>query len=104
KRVARADGPARSGETSKFGIAVRQLSPQEKQQVETEGEIVVEQVSGAAALAGVQPGDILLGVNGEPVESVKELRDLATGLRKGESVALLVQRGGAQVFVPLRVG
>ena len=53
---------------------MRPLTPEEKQQVETDGSLVVEEVSGAAAVAGVQPGDIILGVNGKPVTSVQQLR------------------------------
>ena len=61
---------------------MRPLTPDEKQQVETEGSLVVEEVSGAAALAGVQPGDIILGVNGKPIASVQQLR----GAVKAETV------------------
>ena len=61
-------------ETARLGIAVRPLTPDEKKQVDTEGNLVVEEVSGPAAVAGVQPGDIILGVNGKPVASVQQLR------------------------------
>ena len=41
-------------ETTRLGIAVRPLTPEEKKQVETEGSLVVEEVSGPAAVAGLQ--------------------------------------------------
>jgi serine protease Do len=63
---------------------------------------VVEEVSGAAALAGVQPGDIILGVNGKPIESVQQLRGAVK--EKQSTVALLIERGNAQVFIPIRIG
>ena len=89
-------------EAARLGIAVRPLTSEEKKQVETEGSLVVEEVTGPAAVAGVQPGDIILGVNGKPVTSVQQLR----GAMKGQqnTVALLVERGNAQIFIPIRVG
>lgn len=87
-------------ETGELGLAVRPLTEEERARVEGSGRIVVEQVAGAAALAGVQPGDIILGVNGKPVDSVKALRAAIKG--SGDVVALLVQRGEAQIFIPVR--
>ena len=78
---------SKADEAGRLGIAVRPLTPEEKQQVETEGSLVVEEVSGAAALAGVQPGDIILGVNGKPVASVQQLRGAVK--QKQSTVALL---------------
>jgi serine protease Do len=92
------------GETNKasqLGLTVRQLDPQEKEQAETQGNLVVEEVTGPAASAGVQPGDIILGVNGKRVKTVKELQDESKS--SGKNVALLIQREDAQIFVPLRI-
>jgi len=61
----------------------------------------MEEVTGPAASAGVQPGDIILGVNGKRVKTVKELQDEAKA--SGKNVALLIQREDAQIFVPLRI-
>jgi serine protease Do len=89
-------------ETARLGIAVRPLTADEKEQVETEGSLVVEEVSGPAAVAGLQPGDIILGVNGKPVTSVQQLRGAVKSQQS--TVALLVERGNAQVFIPIRIG
>jgi serine protease Do len=89
-------------ETAKLGIAVRPLTADERKQVETEGNLVVEEVSGPAAAAGLQPGDIILGVNGKPVTSVQQLRGAVK--TQQNTVALLVERGNAQIFIPIRVG
>jgi serine protease Do len=90
-------------ETAKLGLAVRPLTLQEKRQAETDGDLLVEQVDGPAAGAGVQPGDIILGVNGAKVKSIDELR-AAAKKRNGKVVALLIERDNAQIFVPVRVG
>jgi serine protease Do len=84
-----------------FGLTVRPLNPQEKEQAGTQGSLVVEGVSGPAAAAEIQPGDIILGINGKRVHSVAELQEAARSA--GKNVALLVQREDAQIFVPLKL-
>jgi serine protease Do len=98
-----ANNAQQGDETSKLGLAVRPLTQQEKRQAETDGDLLVEQVDGPAAGAGVQPGDIILGVNGAKVKSIDELR-AAAKKRNGKVVALLIERDNAQIFVPVRVG
>ena len=99
--AARTPGKGPADQAARLGLTVRPLAPEEKQQVETQGMIVVDQVSGPAAAAGVQPGDIILGVNGKPVKSVGDLQSIAKSA--GKNVALLIQRQDAQLFVPLRL-
>ena len=64
--------------------------------------LVVAQASGPAAAAGVEPGDVILGVNNRPVKSVAELRSAIE--KAGKHVALLVQRGDSTVYVPVDLG
>ena len=80
---------------------MRPLEPHEKEQAGTQGSLLVEEVSGPAQAAEVEPGDIILGINGKRVHSVKELEDAARA--SGKNVALLIQREDAQIFVPLRL-
>jgi len=99
-----ASNPAQQAdETARLGLAVRPLTQQEKRQAETDGDLLVEDVDGPAAAAGVQPGDVILGVNGARVKSMDELRS-ASKKRSGKVVALLIERDNAQIFVPVRVG
>ena len=90
-----------AGEPSALGLTVRPLQPREKEQANTQGSLLVEEVSGAAQAAEIQPGDIILGINGKRVHTVKELEDAAHAA--GKNVALLIQREDAQIFVPLRL-
>ena len=77
------------------------LAPEERSRVSTEGNLVVENVEGPALAAGVRAGDIILGVNGSRVKTADELA--AASKRSGKTVALLVQRGEGQIFVPVRI-
>jgi serine protease Do len=101
-RTASLQGRRGADQASQLGLAVRPLDPSERQQVETEGSLVVEQVTGPALAAGVQQGDIILAVNGKKVKTVADLQAAAKGA--GKTVALLIQRGdGGVFFLPLRL-
>jgi serine protease Do len=98
-RTARSENEDGGG---KLGLAVRPLDPKEQQQLHTRGRLLVEDVSGPALAAGLQAGDVVLGVNGAGVSSVADLkREVA---RAGHSVALLIQRDEAQIYVPVDIG
>jgi serine protease Do len=98
--VADAGGDAVQG--PRLGLSLRPLQPQEKQQAKLDGGLVVEQVGGAAARAGIEAGDVLLAINGKPVTSIEQIRGVLKSQPK--SVALLVQRQGNQIFVPVPLG
>jgi serine protease Do len=89
-------------EGGKLGLAVRPLTGDEQRQGNVPGGLLVEQASGPAAEAGIQPGDIVLSANGAPVSSTAALKS-AVESSKGH-IALLIQRGDARIFVPVRVG
>jgi len=86
----------------KLGLAVRPLSPDEKKELGSAQGVVVEQVGGPAARAGIRPGDVITAVNGTPVKSPDDLRRQVEKA-KG-SIALLVRRGDASIFVPIEIG
>ncbi len=85
----------------RLGLVVRALTPEERQQDNTKSGLLVQGVSGPAEDAGIQPGDIVLSANGEPVSSPSQLQ-AAVAKSKGH-VALLIQRGDTRIFVPVEV-
>ncbi|HTS20978.1 MAG TPA: DegQ family serine endoprotease [Casimicrobiaceae bacterium] len=89
-------------ERGRLGVVVRPLTPDERQQAGVEGGVIVSEASGAAAEAGIESGDIILGMNNAPVKSAAQLRDLVA--KSGKRIALLVQRGDARIFVPVDLG
>jgi serine protease Do len=93
-------GSAAPAEPDVLGLSVRPLTSQEKQQVETSGSLVVEDVTGPAESTGIQPGDIILGVQGTNVTTVAELK-AAAAKGTGKVVALRMQRGDQIRFVPV---
>jgi serine protease Do len=98
-KIAKADADA--GEPKgKLGVAVRPLSPEEQKASGKVG-LVVEKSGGAAAKAGVQPGDLIVGVGSTRVATVEELR--AQVDKAGKTAALLIERDGRQIYVPVKV-
>jgi serine protease Do len=100
EKVARADSESKA-KPSKLGLAVRPLTEEERKQIEAEGGLLVEQSEGPAARAGVQAGDVILAFNNQPVKSVDQLRRLVD--RSRGSIALLIQREGNKIYVPIRL-
>jgi serine protease Do len=86
----------------RLGVAVRPLTPDEKSNASVSHGLLVQQSGGAAENAGIQPGDVILAVNGRPVTSVDQLKQMIT--QAGNSIALLIQRDNAQIFVPVDLG
>jgi serine protease Do len=108
KTILLEDTPAQAAKNAgadgggKLGLAVRPLKPDEQQELHTRGRLVVEDVTGPALAAGLQAGDVILGVNGAGVSSVADLkREVA---RAGHSVAVLIQREEAQIYIPVDLG
>jgi serine protease Do len=85
----------------KLGLAVRPLTPQERQEV-GHGGLVVENSEGPAALAGIQPGDVILSVGPHNVTTVEGLKQQVD--KAGKNIALLIERNGQKIFVPVTIG
>ncbi|MET0858409.1 MAG: Do family serine endopeptidase, partial [Telluria sp.] len=93
---------ASADSTSRLGLALRPLEPIEKRQSGIAAGLLIEDANGASANAGVQAGDVLLSINGRPVTSIEQVRDVVAKATK--SVALLIQRGSDKIFIPVRIG
>jgi len=99
KQIADNEGAAQGGQ---LGLALRPLTRDERRQAKIDQGLVVEQAAGAAARAGIEPGDVLLAINGKPVQSLETVKGVLQ--TKPKSVALLVWRDGERIFVPVNLG
>ncbi len=99
QQVASADNAADQG---KLGVAVRPLTDAERAQAKVDSGLLVGSVAGAAERAGIRPGDVLLAVNGQPIDSVEQLHKLVG--KSEHHIALLVQRDDTRIFVPIDLG
>ena len=100
EKVASNDSPEAA--KGRLGVVVRALTPEERRSAELAGGVVVQNVSGAAARAGVQPGDVILSINDQRITSADQLRSLVA--KAGKHVAVLVERGDSRIFIPIDLG
>jgi serine protease Do len=98
EKVAKADDGKQ--DKGRLGLALRPLTPDEKKEVGHDG-LVVENATGPAAKAGIQPGDLVVGVGTTKVTTLDELKKHVD--KAGKSIALLIERDGRQIFVPIRL-
>jgi serine protease Do len=100
-----AASPERKGSdnaSGKLGLTGRALTPQEASRLGVPGGVLVEGASGPSAKAGLQAGDVILGINNQAITSVEQFRKLLDAA--GNRYALLVQRGDSRIFVAVRIG
>ena len=99
--VSAAPLPERAGASAgPLGLRMRELTGDERIRTHVDAGLLVEAVSGAAANAGLRPGDIVLAVNGVAVRTVAQMHALLDS--KPPQVALLVDRNGDRLYVAVR--
>ena len=84
-----------------LGLRMRPLTREERTKARLEGGLVIEGVTGPAARAGLQSGDLLLAINGVPVNSVDQVKSVLE--KNPRKVALLIDRAGDRLFVPVEL-
>lgn len=85
-----------------LGLALRVLNAREQRQLGVDHGLLIEGANGQAARAGLRSGDVVLSVNGTPVASIGTLAGEIRGAHG--PVALLVQRGGTRLYLPVDPG
>jgi Do/DeqQ family serine protease len=91
----------------RIGVAIQDMTPdlaQGLQTTHTTGAVIARVDPGSPAeRAGLQRGDLVLAVNGQPVRSGTELRNIIGLTQIGREVALTVDRRGAERTLEVRV-
>lgn len=96
-----------NGLFDRLGLAVGDATPMQRLELKISGGVVVRKSRGRAALAEIEPGDVIEAVvlRGKRVgiESVSHFKRLIEPLSPGQGLSLLVHRGEMSSFVGLRV-
>ncbi len=90
---------------ARLGISVGELERAEREQIGIEGGVRVREVdpSGAAAAAGIRPGDILVSIDHQAVNDSDQLVEMVGELPSDRAVPVRLFRDGRSMFVALRL-
>ncbi len=93
-------GGDEQGQNVKFGISVRALRPDDRDSMnlpDNGGVLVTDVQNGSFGEdIGLQPGDVLAGINRQPVTSPDDVKRIAGTLKPGQAVAFKVLRNAGQ--------
>ena len=89
-RPAAASANQPSGPVDWLGMEIESLQP---------GVVVVDTVAlgSPAELAGMEPGDVIVEVNGRPVNTTGDIASAIAGLGMGDAVEIQVSRGSTRI-------
>jgi serine protease Do len=91
-----------------LGVSIQNLTPELKQSFGFAGDAGVlvgdADSGGPAAKSGIRSGDILLSVDGKPVEDVNALRNLVAGMEPGRKVSVKLFREGREQTLDVTLG
>jgi serine protease Do len=90
---------------NRLGIQVSDLTEEQKDALENyKGGVLVQDVDrGIASEAGIQPGDVILRIQDNPVRNTRDFDKIVKNLTVGKSVAVLIQRRGSPIFLALKI-
>jgi serine protease Do len=90
--------------SSRLGFTVRELTPAQRKSLGIEYGLVVESMASAGPNTQVQRGDIVMAINNAYFKSLDEFNAIVQKQPPGSIVALLVRRGEAALYIPVRIG
>lgn len=95
-------GGNQNDEGGRFGLALQPLDAVQLKPMGLKFAVQVQAVRGAGAKAGLQPGDLIVGVGNQELVSLNQLKLALTALKANESTALRVIRGDGSMYLTLR--
>ena len=102
--LSKAEEQSKAAEVASLGLKLSALDAAQLRGLGLNAGLKVDAASGAAARAGLQPGDILLELANTPVQSVAQVQALAATLPKKGMVSVLYRRGDWAMRSGLRLG
>jgi serine protease Do len=75
------------------------------QETNERGVAIAEVVgTGPAGRAGVRPGDVVMAVNGQPIDDARSLLRAIASITPGQTASLTLRRGGREIDLTVTIG
>jgi serine protease Do len=101
--IAKDDRTRNDRTANKIGLVVADISPAERDQIGISHGIVVQKSDGLAARAGIQSDDIILAIGNTSIDNVAEFNKIIDKTSKGSSIAVLILRDNARLYLPVHI-
>ena len=106
RSAAKRPAPAKksSGEAlAKLGLAVSELTADQKKELNVATGVLVENAEGVAARAGIRRGDVIMAVNNQDVKTADELNRLLSPGTKPAPWRCWLSAATARLYIPLKL-
>ncbi|WP_447592496.1 DegQ family serine endoprotease [Aquipseudomonas campi] len=104
EEVAAGADTATERSSNRLGVAVADLTGEQKKALDLRGGVVIKEVQdGPAALIGLRPGDVITHLNNQAIDSSKTFATVAQKLPKDRSVSMRVLRQGRASFITFKL-
>ncbi|MGE5097266.1 MAG: DegQ family serine endoprotease [Betaproteobacteria bacterium] len=101
-KAASAKPKKEAAKPGKLGLAVGELTAEQKKAMKVNAGVVVEASDGPAQAAGIGPGDVIMRVNNVDTPNVKAFNDAVAKLDPKKPVALLIKDDQGTRYVTFR--
>jgi len=106
-QVAQAERPAgktppSSDVAQSLGLAVRDLTAAERQELKVQGGVLVAGAEGASARAGIREDDVIVALGNQQIATVKDFERVVSRLEKNRPVSVLIRRGDWAQYALIR--
>ncbi|APX93561.1 serine peptidase [Halomonas sp. 1513] len=94
-----------SDRQARLGLRVTELDATERERLDIEGGVQVREVDpeGAAAAAGIRPGDVIVSLDQQAIDSPQRLLEVVEAIDSDRAVPVRLYRDGRSLFVALRL-
>ena len=99
-----ASGEGATSKSNRLGMAVVDLTAEQKKTIDLQGGVVIQEVQdGPAAMIGLRQGDVITHLNNQAIDSAQTFTKIAQALPNNRSLSMRVLRQGRASFITFKL-
>lgn len=100
-----ANDEPKTSQLNRIGVTVSELTDAQRKMIEIDaGGVLVNEIDGAAAQAGIRRGDVITMLNNEKISGIEQFEKVVKKLPADQSVPVLIHRArSGPVFLALKI-